>query len=436
MLDARRPALALFALVLGAYAYFYQAGGWNQNSRFDLTRALVEDSAVVIDRFRGNTGDLAQHDGHFYSDKAPGMSLLAVVPYALARAIGVRDPDAAAYIVTVITTGIPAALSVIALFFFSGALGATPRRAALIAAAYGLGTLIFPYGTMLYGHDVIAACLVVAFTVLARARLQGQVPGPWTLFGVGALLGWAVVIEYPAALVVVILMVYAASFLPVRGLIALALGGVAPALILAGYHTVAFGGPLVLPYSFSTQQARHLGFFMGIGVPSPSVLVGITVSQFRGLFYGSPWLVLAAVGMIPLWRVARREVAVCVAAVVLFVWLNASLVDWDGGWACGPRYLVPALPFLAIGAAGWPRGRLAGAALAVFAAVSAALMFAATTVNPEIPVWIDKPFEDYLLRGLHAGYWRLAHRASIVSTRRKVALDLRGTSGRSSGGMG
>jgi hypothetical protein len=31
----RRPELALFALVLGAYAYFYQAGGWNQNSRFD-----------------------------------------------------------------------------------------------------------------------------------------------------------------------------------------------------------------------------------------------------------------------------------------------------------------------------------------------------------------------------------------------------------------
>src|SRR5262245_56197948 len=37
-----RPEVALFMLVLGAYGYFYQAGGWNQNSRFDLTRALVE----------------------------------------------------------------------------------------------------------------------------------------------------------------------------------------------------------------------------------------------------------------------------------------------------------------------------------------------------------------------------------------------------------
>ena len=44
-----RPATPLFALVLGAYAYFYQAGGWNQNARFDLVRALVEQGTLTID---------------------------------------------------------------------------------------------------------------------------------------------------------------------------------------------------------------------------------------------------------------------------------------------------------------------------------------------------------------------------------------------------
>ena len=29
----RRPGVALFALALVAYGYFYQAGGWNQNPR-------------------------------------------------------------------------------------------------------------------------------------------------------------------------------------------------------------------------------------------------------------------------------------------------------------------------------------------------------------------------------------------------------------------
>jgi len=36
-----RSEAALFVLALGAYAYFFQGGGWNANVRFDLVRALV-----------------------------------------------------------------------------------------------------------------------------------------------------------------------------------------------------------------------------------------------------------------------------------------------------------------------------------------------------------------------------------------------------------
>lgn len=58
----RRPEAALAALVLGACAFFYQAGGWNQNSRFAMVRALVEDGTNRIDRFAGTTGDLSRLD--------------------------------------------------------------------------------------------------------------------------------------------------------------------------------------------------------------------------------------------------------------------------------------------------------------------------------------------------------------------------------------
>ena len=86
----RRASLPLFALVFGTYAYFYQAGGWNQNSRFDLTRAIVEQHTLSIDAFQENTGDKAQRDGHWFTDKAPGLSVLAVPAYAVvhARAAG------------------------------------------------------------------------------------------------------------------------------------------------------------------------------------------------------------------------------------------------------------------------------------------------------------------------------------------------------------
>jgi len=83
----RRPEIPLFALVFGAYAYFYQAGGWNQNSRFDLTRAIVEQGTVAIDAFHENTGDKAQRGDHWFTDKAPGLSWLAVPAYASAQLV-------------------------------------------------------------------------------------------------------------------------------------------------------------------------------------------------------------------------------------------------------------------------------------------------------------------------------------------------------------
>src|ERR1035441_2624081 len=73
----RTRALLIGAVVLVAYVYFYQGGGWNQNSRFDLVRAMVELGTLRIDAYRENTGDKAFANGHYYSDKAPGLALLA-----------------------------------------------------------------------------------------------------------------------------------------------------------------------------------------------------------------------------------------------------------------------------------------------------------------------------------------------------------------------
>ena len=56
----RRTQILLFILGLGVYSYFYQAGGWNQNARFDLVRGIVEEGSAKIDRYHENTGDKGQ----------------------------------------------------------------------------------------------------------------------------------------------------------------------------------------------------------------------------------------------------------------------------------------------------------------------------------------------------------------------------------------
>jgi hypothetical protein len=108
-----RARLAVVAAtLLVSYAYFFQSGGWNQNSRFDLTRAIVEQRMLRIDSYHKNTGDKAFFGGHFYSTKAPGLAFAAVPVVAAARpfvrAAGLEPSspegvDALLYLATVVT---------------------------------------------------------------------------------------------------------------------------------------------------------------------------------------------------------------------------------------------------------------------------------------------------------------------------------------------
>lgn len=466
MRPAHRPAIALFVLCFGAYAYFYQAGGWNQNVRFDLVRSTVEQGSAVIDAYYRNTGDLScrgpagrctspapARGDHAYCDKAPGASWLGTPAYALVHALAGRDRATprylamASYLTTVWAVSLPSALAVVMLYMLLAAFGLSARARAAWAAAYGLATLAFPYATLFYGHQLMAALVLAGFALLVQARHRlmtdraagqaaDEAAGQATeeaatapdhrmalrLTAAGVLLGFAVAVEYPAALAVAPLCVYAACFVrPLSRLSWLIAGMAIPGLTLAAYHTIVFGGPATLPYEFSTQPHRGQGFFMGLGMPQGQALENILFTGYRGLLYAAPWLLAAVPGAVLLAQRPRfrAEAAVCIVIPLLFVWLNASLVDWQGGWAMGPRYLIPAIPFLVIAAAGTllpgrpgtivsgqpgarvrlPRAaRIAFGAAAVAGAVYAfVLMLAGTAVKPEVPVHIRRPFGDYLL---------------------------------------
>ena len=68
----RVPLRMLAALLFALYAYCFQGGGWNQNSRFDTVRALVEQGRFEITEFASNTGDVSVYQGRVYSNKTPG----------------------------------------------------------------------------------------------------------------------------------------------------------------------------------------------------------------------------------------------------------------------------------------------------------------------------------------------------------------------------
>jgi hypothetical protein len=98
---------------------------------------------------------------------------------------------------------------------------------------------------------------------------------------------------------------------------------------------------------------------MSITHPHLSALWGLTFSAFRGLFFRAPWLLLAIPGFIAWWRSGRLRAewwTLLLAALTLLLFYGSSAMWW-GGFAAGPRYIVPLIPFLALPAA-WMLSRL------------------------------------------------------------------------------
>ena len=185
----RRSAYWLLGLLLfGSYAYFFQAGGANQNSRFDLVRALSERLSVSIDGYDQNTRDKAVlEDGRAYSDKAPGQALTAVPAVAIAGAVvdaiggpAARGSDSSvsllAYLATLVAAALPTVGAAVCLAFVAARLDASPGGALFAGLVYGIGTPAWAYATLLWGNALAAGCLMFAFAGSVALLEPGQSP--------------------------------------------------------------------------------------------------------------------------------------------------------------------------------------------------------------------------------------------------------------------
>jgi len=72
----------LFITFLITSIFFVSWYGWNEESNFALTKAIVEENRFEIDSYANQTGDRAIYGNHFYSDKDPGLAFLTTPIYA------------------------------------------------------------------------------------------------------------------------------------------------------------------------------------------------------------------------------------------------------------------------------------------------------------------------------------------------------------------
>lgn len=387
----RNLALAAVLLVGVAFATLIQSFSWNQTSHYDLVRSLDRDR-TTIDVYQENTGDKAFYKGHWYSARAPGLALFALPYYDAIKALGAeklarsskaqRGEDEMIYFIGLWANVLPGLLLLLLVGHLAERL--EPGYGAATAVILGLGTLALPLSTLLFSHIFTAFLGFAAFALLFWER-DGP-PNPWLLGVAGLALGYAGVSEYPLFFVAVVLGLYLLSrrdALNPRGVVtragAFILGGLIGIVPLLLYNHYAFHSWTHLAYSSIPRQQK--GFF-GIGVPSLKVMATLLFDS-RGLLTLSPVLAMGGVGTWLLYRRGKRAEALTIAGIcVCYLGYNSGYYLPFGGGFMGPRFLMTALPFLAL-PIGLALKRFPGPTIAL-AGVSIATIAIASITHPLI----------------------------------------------------
>ncbi|MBV8395942.1 MAG: hypothetical protein JO064_06750 [Actinobacteria bacterium] len=343
MLIWQRPRheLALLALVAVAALLPVYIVTAQDTSRVCLTQALVH-GRLSNDACLATSVDRARFGNHFYSDKAPGMSVVEVPSVEAVRLPAVqtvRGHSARLWAVRLLASGI--AFVLVAWLVGRVAESLAPGLGGASLVAFALGTLVAPLAATNFSEDASAALSFGAF-VLAWQRRYGLA---------GLLAGLAVFVEYQNAAILALVGLYVL----VRGAgpAARYAAGVLPGIaLLLAYDALAFGSPLHLSYRYKVgpnAQEQATGFF-GIGWPRLHSVHEVLYGS-GGLLLLSPVLLAAAYGLALLVRDHVREVCVCAAVALFFLVLEFGYFSPYGGVSPGPRFFVPALPFVAVGLA-------------------------------------------------------------------------------------
>jgi len=355
----------IFLITLSFYGYFIRPADWNIASRLGLVKAIVEERRLVIDSFyeaEFSTGDTAYFNGHYYSDKAVGASLLGALVYLPIYGF-IRQPlptELFIMVLTVLTISIPSALLAPLLYSITLRMGKEKWIALSVALFISLATPIFPYAGAFYGHSLAA---VLAFSILFLWLEVNQFNAhitPGRLLLSGFLTGFMVLTEYTTLIIAITLIGYIMhvvrskqSSWDWKTISLFFAGGAIPLIIFISYNWICFGSPLAIGYGNESLQEfkilRGEGL-MGIGWPNPQTLLYITIHPMQGIFILSPVLVLAIGGFIMMQRERklRAEFVVVTSTILLYFLVISGLKTWWGGDAFTVRYLIPILPFLGI----------------------------------------------------------------------------------------
>ncbi len=336
------------------------------NHRFSLSKELAEAAFP----------DVGYIDGRFYVYFAPGISLLALPFYLIGSLFNLGQ------VATFAAISIFALLNIVVLYricrdMFKLSIGPS----FLAPLIFAFGSIALSYSNTLYQHHVTAFFITSSLYAVWRYRKEEKFSWLWALY-VWVCYGLAIGIDYPNGVLMLPVMIYLAfSTFPLKQTekkltISIRLSGIITAIAfvlitaLHGYYNyVNFGSPTKLSGSIigykqfletkekGTRKGEQLlkklqseknvsGFFQEENIPfSPYTLL---ISADRGIFLYAPIYILAVLGIFSVLRKLNSEINAILGTIGVHFFLYSSWGDPWGGWAFGPRYMIPSLAVLSI----------------------------------------------------------------------------------------
>lgn len=404
-MPCRRRCLAFFTVVLFLCSWHLDSGhNDNTMARAASVASMVDRGTLDITPIHEVTGDKALVDGRYFPDKAP-LPTFVVLPFhwAMARAglVG-HGPhgtltDGLLRLGGFINGSLPLALLItMAWWDLRSRPGRGITHPALLATLPLLGSFLFVYSGSFYNH------LPGALFILLAARNLGQGKGMRAgLWSSAAFLCESALLLFPLAWAV-------QQAVARRWPVIITMGiGLAPGIIGACLHNLATTGEaLTFPNAYAVNySAMHRQY--GFGTWQPEAFVHLLFSDYRGLLFYMPFLLVALV-VIP-WTIDRRTMlsGPYVLPSLLFITLFLTHATWWGGWTYGPRYLTAAAVLLAfqtlhlLPASSWAQR----ATLATGSFGTCCALAARSTVGYSLPTGVMHPLCTEVLPRISRGEW-------------------------------
>lgn len=375
--------MKIFLTLFFTYIIFANYVGWNEESRLDLTLAMVNDRTLTIDNYHLNTGDKAFFNGHFYTDKSLGSSLLAAPIYVAYSALFGRMECQGAdnfcketpafftliFVVVIFTSALYTALTAALLYRFLWHFTERRTTRLLITYAFGLSTVAFSYGTVFYGHGSSNFFIFLAFYLAFLSHKSGK-----NLFLFSGLSAGAAFLVGPETIALVMgLCVFVLLGKPgLKKALLFLIGLSAVAVIFLAYNHAILGTHVHLAYMYVFDDESRTGepfspseAFMSYIRPQPvgpwagfppklfssayrGVLLRVLFYPYRGMFFYNPVLLFGAVGLLFSKRHTQLKWSLILGFMLLLLVQTRCFIVWWGGATVGAHLLTSMIPFLCL----------------------------------------------------------------------------------------